>query len=360
VGLFKQAYSALAVRAGFYRPLYAHYGVTHRCNMRCRMCVVWRDGNAASEVPVDGVRLLAAGLTGAGVRMVALGGGEPFVRQDLPEIVDAFTKYGADVRLLTNGIGIADERIDTVIAAGVGHVSISLDTLDPEKEKDIYSGKDVWKEIVDTMRRFRARLKTPPAIPIMNVCVSRLNLEELPALVRFAVSEGFFCSFVPIALSPSEAESDGFAAVAPEFAVRPSDFEKVDAAYAELIRLKKRGAPIANSSRFLRDSQEFMRTGRANWRCDAGRLYFSVSPRGEIAVCHRFPPVAQFDTPDLSRKLLSADVRRVAAEQREGCDGCMRPCWAEVTHAVHDWRSSAEALRLAFWRPGSDFLRSAS
>lgn len=338
-------------KAGVMRPIYAHYGVTHRCNMRCRMCVVWKDGNRGEELSVEAIRPMARELVRAGVRMVALGGGEPTVRQDLPGIVSAFAEPGADVRLLTNGIQLSDELIASVIQAGARHVSISLDTLDPAKEKDIYGGQDVWDRIVDTMRRFRRLLKTPPSIPIMNVCVSRLNLSELGRLVEFAVKEGFFCSFVPIALSPSESASDGFAAFAPELAIRPADHPQVIAAYGELLRLKRAGAPIANSSRFLRDSLEFLVSGRCAWKCDAGQLYFSVSPRGEISVCHHFKPVAMFDTAELARRLTSPEVRRLAAEQMRGCPGCMRPCWAEVSHAVHDWPTAWEAVRI--WLRGA-------
>jgi MoaA/NifB/PqqE/SkfB family radical SAM enzyme len=351
VSFLKQASTVLGARVGLSRPLYAHYGVTHRCNMQCRMCVVWKDGNADEELDAALVEPMARGLAQAGVSLITLGGGEPFVRRDLPEIVSAFHGQGCDVRILTNGIGPTDEQIDDVIAAGVRHVSISLDSLDPAKEKDIYGGKDVWDDIVDTMRRFRQRLKTPPAIPIMNVCVSRLNLDELVSLVEYAAQEGFCCSFVPISLSPSEAESDGFAAADSELAVRPQDHEKLEAAYTELLRLKGRGAPIANTRRFLKDSLDFLRTGSYGWKCDAGTLYYSIGPQGDISICHHFPAIARFDTPDLARHLKSKAVRQAAIATRQGCEGCMRPCWAELTHAVHDWRSGMDAYRLIYRTP---------
>ncbi|MBT3194119.1 MAG: radical SAM protein [Verrucomicrobia bacterium] len=351
MSILRQATTVLGARLGYVRPLYVHYGVTHRCNMQCRMCVVWKEGNAAEELAPAAIRPMADGLVEAGVRMVTLGGGEPFVRRDLPDVVAAFHERGSEVRILTNGIGPSDEQIDAVIAAGARHVSISLDSLDPAKEQDIYGGKDVWNDIVDTMRRFRQRLQTPPSVPIMNVCVSRLNLDELAPLVAFAADEGFCCSFVPISLSPSEAESDGFAAADSELAVRPQDHAKLDDAYAQLLKLKRQGAPIANTRRFLRDSREFLRSGRYGWCCDAGTLYFSISPQGGISICHHFPPVAQHDTPDLARHLTSKAVRQSAVSTRKQCAGCMRPCWAELTHAVHDLGSSVDAFRLIYQTP---------
>jgi len=335
----------LGTLAGRPRLIYAHYGVTHRCNMRCRMCSVWKTANRAAELSLPQVEQLADLLSRAGVRTIALGGGEPFVREDIAGIVRLFAGREMDVRLLTNGIGVSDQKIDSVISAGIKHVSISLDSADPEKEKYIYSDRDVWKEITDTMRRFRARLEDPASMPVMNVCVSRLNMEELPGLVSLAEGLGFFCSFVPVCLLSSEKEDDGFAAYAPELAIQPADHDKVKTAYRELLRLKRQGRAIANSSRFLRDSLEYLLIGKSAWKCDAGLLYLSVSPEGDISICHHFPPFARFDTPDLAQKLAEKEVQELNSSLRDACPGCMRPCWGEVTNAMHHLPSAWEAMR---------------
>jgi len=73
--------------------------------------------------------------------MLTLGGGEPFVRHDLPDLIGAFKDAGNDVRVLTNGIGIDDARIDAAIAAGLRHVSISLDTLTGRRRKTSTAGR---------------------------------------------------------------------------------------------------------------------------------------------------------------------------------------------------------------------------
>lgn len=341
--LLKQAARVALARVGMPRLVYAHYGVTHRCNMRCRMCVVWHQGNKSTELTTSQAAHLAENLHQAGVMTVALGGGEPFVRNDLAEIVHGFAKRGIEVRVLTNGIGIKESRIREVIEAGLSHVSISLDSLDPEVEKRVYNDVDVWHDIVATMQRFRAWLPES-SIPVMNVCVARNNLLELPSLVDFAAREGFYCSFVPIALSPSEEESDGFAAVAPELAVPAAMADQVRAVYGELLDRKRTGHPIANSSRFLKDSRDFLVNGSSSWVCDAGRLYVSVSPEGDVSICHGFAPVARFDTPDLGGLLRSRSVARTARRQRRDCEGCMRPCWAEVSHATHNVRAALEAV----------------
>ena len=179
----------------------------------------------------------------------------------------------------------------------------------------------------------------------MNICVSRLNLDALPGLVEFAAQEGYFCSFIPVALAPDPEVTDGFAAHAPELALRPEDMPRVKSAYERLIALKRKGAPIANTTRFLRASLEYFTDGLCRWECDAGRLYLSISPEGAIAICHHYPPVARHDTPDLVDALRRANTGGALAAQRRACPGCIRPCWAEISHVMHHPGSALEALR---------------
>ncbi len=344
--LVTQARRALLARLGAGTPIYAHCSFTHRCNMRCRPCVLWRGADKAAEMTLPQVEMLAENLAKAGVTSAALSGGDPFMRKDLPEITHAFASRGMDCRILTHGVKLGEERIRAVIEAGATDVSISLDSTDPAKVRDIYNGVDVFDSVIESMRLF-AELLPRGSVPVMNVVVSRVNVAELPQLVPFAEKLGFYCSFVPIVISPSEEECDGFAAVAPELSIRPQEFDILDRSYSELLRMKLRGASIANSSRFLKDSVRYFKTGAQDWSCDAGTLYVSVDPDGGISICHNFEPFARFDTPDLGALLRSPTMRARMKSQREACKGCMRPCWAELTHAIFDMRASLEAFRMS-------------
>ena len=41
-------------------PVYAHFGITHRCNLTCKMCGIWRYGNKKEELSLDEIREVAA------------------------------------------------------------------------------------------------------------------------------------------------------------------------------------------------------------------------------------------------------------------------------------------------------------
>ena len=74
-------------------PVYAHFGVTHRCNLTCKMCGIWRYGNAKEELSIAEVTEVAKRMKRLGVVQVSLGG-EPFAREDLQTWCTALLKRG--------------------------------------------------------------------------------------------------------------------------------------------------------------------------------------------------------------------------------------------------------------------------
>ena len=65
------------------RTLYGTVIVTYRCNAKCNMCDCWRDpSRPEEEIQMDTIRKLPE------MAFTNITGGEPFIRRDLPEIVE--------------------------------------------------------------------------------------------------------------------------------------------------------------------------------------------------------------------------------------------------------------------------------
>ena len=72
--------------------------VTYRCNARCNMCDVWKfPSKASDEIGVEVIRKLPR------MFFANVTGGEPFVRQDLPEIIAELKKKARRIVISTNG-----------------------------------------------------------------------------------------------------------------------------------------------------------------------------------------------------------------------------------------------------------------
>lgn len=116
---------------------YLRISVTDRCNLRCVYCMPaahgsWiprRDLLTRDEI----VRVVEAG-AGLGLRKVRLTGGEPLVRPDIVELVQAIASLEGieEVSLTTNGM-LLERMAPRLADAGLRRVNVSLDSLQPEK-----------------------------------------------------------------------------------------------------------------------------------------------------------------------------------------------------------------------------------
>jgi cyclic pyranopterin phosphate synthase len=119
------------------RPLSSlRSSVTDRCNLRCSYCMpeksyTWLDKRELLDF--EELARLVDAFIAAGVRRLRLTGGEPLLRRDLPTLVGMLAdKPLEDVALTTNGLLLRDQAA-ALARAGLGRLTVSLDTLRPER-----------------------------------------------------------------------------------------------------------------------------------------------------------------------------------------------------------------------------------
>src|SRR6476646_9308429 len=107
--------------------------VTDRCNLRCEYCMpeddyVWLPRE--DVLRFEETSALVDVFLSLGVDKVRLTGGEPLLRRDVAQLVRMLAaKPGLkDLALTTNAVLLADQ-IDALKAAGLGRITISLDSL---------------------------------------------------------------------------------------------------------------------------------------------------------------------------------------------------------------------------------------
>jgi MoaA/NifB/PqqE/SkfB family radical SAM enzyme len=316
------------------------------------MCSIWKLGDRSQELTLAQIKNLADNLKPMGVVVISLGGGEPFLREDLKEIIKIFIRKGFLVRLLTNGTLIKEADIRDLVSLGLRNVSVSLDTLSAKKQSYICKQEGVWDKIIDSIVLISKLFPKRQSLLLINTTVSRLNLEELPSLAKFAGKLGYHISYIPlepIAVGPCGFYSNDYS---PEFKITAEDYRIVDRIYDELIRMKERGNNIFNSTRFLENSRQFFKTSQINWQCDAGKLYLSINPQGNFSACHRFHSDGEYFNSNLGCLIKSHDFRLKWEKLIKDCPGCMRPCWAEISLMMKDWKSFWQMIKIEIstWR----------
>lgn len=128
---------------------YLRISVTDRCNLRCVYCmpeegVVLLDHKEI--LSFDEIVDVAKTAVRKGVDKIRVTGGEPLVRNGIIDLVKMIGEIDGikDFSMTTNGI-LLSKYADDLANAGLHRVNISLDTLDPEKFKQITRGGDIQK-----------------------------------------------------------------------------------------------------------------------------------------------------------------------------------------------------------------------
>ncbi len=179
--------------------------VTDVCNLRCVYCmpeegVEWLP--KSHVLTFEELATVVRAAASAGITHFKLTGGEPTAKRDLPVLVEMIRRIDGvrDISLTTNGILLAS-LLEKLKAAGLNRITISLDSLRPERFSQITRGGDfrrVWSAIEKALALGFARLK-------LNVVVMKgMNEEEVAdfaALTRTMPITVRFIEFMPLGRS---------------------------------------------------------------------------------------------------------------------------------------------------------------
>ena len=215
------------------RISYLRLSVTDRCDLRCAYCMPERQTFLPRKdvLSLEELHKLALGFIARGITKLRLTGGEPLVRRDMIELVQALGRelgHGLEeLTLTTNGTRLA-EFAAPLAAAGVRRVNVSLDTLDRAKFAAL-ARRDSLPQVLDGIAAARAAgLK----VKLNTVALKAINELELPAMIAWAHGQG--CDVTLIEVMPlGEVETDRFdhylpldgvrRALEAQFTLTPSD-----------------------------------------------------------------------------------------------------------------------------------------
>ncbi len=178
---------------------YLRISVTDRCNLRCVYCM-----------PAEGVRLIHSEdilsyeeiirvvriASRLGVRKIRLTGGEPLIRKDLPHLIESIARVEGveDISLTTNGLLLA-RLARALAAAGLKRVNISLDSLEPERYREITRGGYLGDVRAGIQAAERAGLHP---IKINMVAIRGVNDDEIVRFARWTAYAPYDVRFIEL------------------------------------------------------------------------------------------------------------------------------------------------------------------
>lgn len=171
--------------------------VTDRCNFRCTYCMPldeyeWLEKNEV--LSFEEITRLVRLFVQLDVKKVRLTGGEPMARRDLEKLIAQLSalKNAPELCLTTNGSLLAD-KASALQAAGLLRINVSLDSLKPDRFREITARGDLNK-VLDGL--FAAKQCGLSPIKINAVIERGVNDDEILDLVAFSRQHGFALRFI--------------------------------------------------------------------------------------------------------------------------------------------------------------------
>jgi cyclic pyranopterin phosphate synthase len=175
--------------------------VTDRCNLRCTYCmpeeVVFMDKHQL--LSFEEIARFVRAAVPLGIDKIRLTGGEPLMRRDLPALVRMLADIPGikDIGLTTNGVLLA-EHAQALFDAGLRRINVSLDTLDPDRFRQL-ARRDGLEKVLEGI--FAAKKAGFRPVKVNAVAIRGITEHEVVPLANFARQHGLelrFIEYMPI------------------------------------------------------------------------------------------------------------------------------------------------------------------
>jgi MoaA/NifB/PqqE/SkfB family radical SAM enzyme len=289
-----------------HHPVLVHLIPMRRCNLACRYCNEY-DGVSA-PVPLPEMLRRVDLLAGLGTSAVTISGGEPLLHPDLDALVARIRERGMVATLITNGYLLSRERIERLNRAGLDHLEISIDNVEPDE----VSMKSL--RVLEPKLRWLAE-HAEFSVSINSVVGSGIkNPEDALQVARRARELGFMTHLGVI--------HDGRGQLKP--------LGEREMAVYRALRAMRNGA--ARLSVLFQDN---LAAGRPNkWSCRAGARYLYVDENGLVHYCSQ-----QRGRPGISlESYTKADIKREYATPKICAPYCTINC-VQWVGLADNWRS---------------------
>lgn len=169
------------------KPLWVSLELTYRCPLKCSWCnnPLDFDDYGSRELTTDEWKKALEETRALGALQLGFTGGEPLLRDDLEELVAYADRLGFYTNLITSGIGLTEERLRALKAAGLKHVQLSLQAARAELTDALVGAR------AHDLKMEAARLIKQHGFPmVLNVPVFKQNIAEADALIEWAAGLG--------------------------------------------------------------------------------------------------------------------------------------------------------------------------
>lgn len=331
-GQLAMGFDALLGFLGRHRPVNVMASVTDRCPSRCAYCRIPERNRP--DLPTDQWKRLFDEMAEAGTRRIGIWGGEPLVRDDIVELCRHARSLGIYVSLDSNGYLLPD-RLEVLEA--IDHLVLAYDG--PREAHDANRQPGSHDRVMAAMEAASGRVR------LWTITVlTRNNIHLIEEILGVASEYGFLATFQTLHHNEELGRN-------PE-GLMPSR-EEYARAFSKLAELRRTGAPIANSAKYLDSLARWPDHRRTTSpqrlhgvSCRAGAMYCNIDVDGRVYPCSLL--IGMY--PGALNALDVGFRKAFEAASSLPCQACVAGCYTEYNYlysldmgVARQWFSSVRA-----------------
>jgi len=293
-------------------PLALIAELTHRCPLHCVYCSnPLQLAGTESELSTEQWTSVFQQSGKLGMLHAHFTGGEPLARQDLTELIAAARAAGLYTNLITSGIGLGEQRLAALVAAGLDHIQISFQDSREDSANWIAGAKAHAHKI-----ELSSMIRGHKIAFTVNLVVHRQNLDHLEEMIAFIEQLN------PDRVEIAHTQYYGWA-LANRAALMPTRAQ-IDAAVEIVAAAEKRMAGRVRIDSVVPDYYaKYPKACMGGW----GRRLMLINPTGKVLPCHAAEVIPGMTFENVREKTLEWIWRESASFCRfRGEDWMPEPC----------------------------------
>lgn len=229
------------------------FELTYRCNFRCRHCYIPQSYFRYGELKTESIFSILDQLAEAGCFYLGFTGGEPFIREDIMDILWYAKRKGFEIIIHTNGSLIDKKRVDELSDIHPNKIDITIPAMSRHIFENITQASGSYEKVFRAISSLRDKgvglgLKT---------CVLRENEVEIKKIQEFAASLGVMYRLGHVLFPCLDGSKEPY---------------------------RYRAGQVMYAKRMVRDCA-MDRHQETLFRCGVGVSQAAISPLGELKMC---------------------------------------------------------------------------
>ncbi len=289
------------------------------CNLRCRHCFVSAGESSKGELGTDEITAIIDEAESLGAFRFYFTGGEPFLREDIFELIDYVLEGGKNqLIILSNGTLFKGERLQQLKKLRRKNLTIQISLEAPEAEiNDAMRGDGSFEKTADGIKN----LVSIGITPIVTTTITNHNVEHLTGMPAFISSLGVKNLHILWLQNSGRAKSAG------QLSARP---ENVTETMRDLMKESKRHGVVLDNEMSLK-LRTMSKRGRKQDLCNSCFEMLSIDSDGQVYPCAPLNGTDGFSCGSIKKSSLkeiwlnseqAKKIRENSVSLKEGCQSC--------------------------------------